>query len=163
MIGVTPADLAKFNLELDAAVLVLQAQAMRKVDTFVQKVYGEIITHSPQWSQNFASNWNYSVGTPDERYTEHSNKREINSLAAAFQRGMQPVVADKLQELASAPLLGWGQTAYFTNATPDDKGGYLLENMENTGNSWLRPVNLVSGHVALINSAVAKHSNDILL
>jgi hypothetical protein len=162
MIGVDPAALAKFQVDLAAAVVLLEAQMALKVDTFARRVYGGIIMNSPQWSQNFASNWNYSVGTPDESYTEHPNKEGMRHTKTPFQRTNDPVVSAKLAELANYPTLQWGQTAYFTNATPDEVGGYLLEHMEKDGKSWLRPVNLLSGQVALINYAVAKHSNDIL-
>jgi hypothetical protein len=162
MIGVRPTDLLKFQVDLAAAVVVLEAQMAQKVDTFARKVYSEIILDSPQWSQNFASNWNYSVGSPDETYRQHPNKEDKITGATAFRRGAPPVVGAKLAELANYPALQWGQTAYFTNATPDEAGGYLLDSMEADGQNWLRPVNLVEGQVALINYAVANHSNDTL-
>lgn len=154
MIEIRPADAAKYLAELDVAFALLEAQMAQKVDSFAREVYSSIVLNSPQWSQNFASNWNFSVGQPDTTYTEHPNKEAMQYSEAPFYRGANPVVSDVISRLNEAPALKWGETAYFTNATPNGYFGYLLDNMEQDGKDWLRPVNLLGGQVALIEYAV---------
>jgi hypothetical protein len=154
-------DLGRFRAELAAELEVLKLKAGKKVDTFSRKVFSDIVSTSPQWSQNLASNWNFSTGKPDESYTESPNKRAMRHSKSPFWLGAEPVVSQTIARMQGKPQVLWGQDVYITNATPDDKGGDLAQNIED-GRVALRPVNLVSQKVALFSYTITKHEHAVL-
>lgn len=152
----------EFKAQVALAMAELRAQAAVKVDKFARTVFSNIVTTSPQWSQNLASNWNFSVGQPDASYTEHPNKHLRSGKGyTVFSRGDEPVVSQTIARMQARPQVLWGQTVYVSNATPDDLGGDLAQNIED-GHIRLRPQNLLGKQVALFQYTAAKHQADKL-
>ena len=152
-VGVRPTDLARFDLELEAALLRVELALSGSFQKIVKQAFTMLVVNSPQWSGNFTSNWNYSVNTPDYSYDEILAKSDPDADRRPFERGRNPAVSRTLQKVANIGSLSWRDKVYITNATPDDAGGSLGSNME-AGTVRLRPVNLIDGKVALISYTV---------
>jgi hypothetical protein len=144
MIDIKTSDVDKFLADLDLGVVVLKQQAATKIDHWARGLFTELVRNSAQWSGNFVSNWNYSVGSPDQSYTRDQNKLENWRGQKPFQRDDPAAVGKALTKMASVAPASWGQSIYFTNATPADDGAYLGDLLVE-GRVKLRPVNLVSG------------------
>lgn len=125
-----------------------------RVVQFSRTVFIDIVVNSPQWSQNLASNWNYAAGAPNYSYIEHPEKKKRRY--TPFQRGDSPVVENTISRMQHVPGPKWGQTTFISNATPDDRGGYLQKNIE-SGTVRLRPVNLVEGQQQLFGYIMDKY------
>lgn len=151
--GIRAADLARFDQALESEFLRVELALSKKFQAVAKQAFTMLVTNSPQWSGNFTTNWNYSVNTPDYSYTPSATKDEASFDRTPFEKGSDPAVAQTLSKVFNLNGLSWRDTVFITNATPDDSGGYLGENME-SGKVNLRPVNLVNGKVALIRYTV---------
>lgn len=152
--NLSKAAIPQFNAEVNAAFDVLEQQVAARMHAFAQEVFRSIVMTSPQWSSNLASNWNFSVGSPDTSYTEVPEKAEAATRRfRPYQLGSEPGVGRAIARMQTVMPGTLAQTIYITNATPDDAGGYLVESLESNF-AGLRPVNLLSGQVHLIDAAV---------
>lgn len=154
MIEVKTSNVDKFLAELDAGVVGLKQQAAARIDTWARGLFTELVRNSAQWSGNFVSNWNYSTGKPDQSYTKDPNKLDTWRGQTPFQRGDAGAVSTAVTKMASVKPANWGESIYFTNATPADDGAYLGDLLL-AGKVKLRPINLVSGQVFMFEQIQA--------
>lgn len=148
---------------MDKAIAELEAEINSRYASFTRAVAKSLIETSPQWSGNLTANWNYSVGAPDESYSQIAAKGAVGAdrLQKAFHSrfggttsgpyyaGHEAAVSHAVTRMNAVKPPTWRDPVYLTNATPDDEGGYLEETIE-SGGVKLRPVNLVAGQIALI-------------
>lgn len=142
--------LLKFESDFAAAWLLFEKELSLRFTNFSQMVFTSLVTGSPQWSGNLTSNWNYSVGSPDESYFEIANKKGSRDSDRIFIRGDDPAKGRAIARMRQVKSPSFRDTVYFTNATPDDEGAYLAETLE-TGAVKIRAANLISRQVALFN------------
>lgn len=154
MISLNTSGLAQFEVELQAAISQLEKEMSDKFTSFTRKVFAELVTGSPQWSSNLAGNWNYSVLKPDESYTRSVLKlAKAHKVARVFSRGEEPIISITLARMTEVAPPAWRDAVYATNATPDEDGNFLEELLERRL-VRIRPVNLLSGKVTLIDYTV---------
>lgn len=161
MISVTT-NLPDFDKQLDAAFSALEVQMSFKFTAFTKEVYKSIVMVSPQWSGNLASNWNYSAGLPDLSYREITEKDLANSkVFQPYQVGSDPAVSTSLAKADGTKMVPWRSSVFITNATPEDKGGYLVNGMSD-GSVKLRAVNLVPAQGAILSFTIEKFKGAVL-
>lgn len=162
MISLSTVGLAEFDKQVELAFVQLEAEMSINFAAFTRKVFMSIVQTSPQWSGNLASNWNYSVKTPNESYTQSSNKQDIpRRTFQPFQAGADPAVSQAIVRMNSVAPPSWRDTVYITNATPDDQAGYLADSIIE-GKVNLRPVNLVPAQGAIFEFTIGKFQEEIL-
>lgn len=132
---------------------------------WTKRVFMDLVVGTAQWSGNLTANWNYSVTSPDPSYDAIPNKTgdsfRIDYPAedfGVFEAGHPLAVAMAQSRMeAVAPPTTWRDPVFFANNTPDDKGGYLEDNIM-AGKVRLRPVNLVNGSAVTLDTIVMKES-----
>lgn len=164
MISLDTSGLVQFEADLETAFEKLEMDMSKRYRDFTRSVFEMIVRNSPQWSANLASNWNYSIGSPDERYSQVYDKgKETSLLDKPFSR-QEPsayAIATTIARMRSQPQPSWRDEVFITNATPADEGGYLAAAME-AGVVKLRPSNLIRGQVALFKYTVAIKEKAVL-
>ena len=153
---------ASFDSELALAFATLEKRMSYRFYLFTHEVFKSIVLTSPQWSGNLASNWNYSVGAPDNSYAEVLEKEGALDLDfRAYSVGANPAVGRSLLRAARADAPTWRQPVFITNATPSEAAGYLVQDIA-VGKVKLRPVNMVPAQGAIISFTVDKFKGAIL-
>ena len=152
-IGVRAEDFAKFEAEVNAAFIKIEAALTLKYHGVIREAFTMLVMNSPQWSGNFTANWNIGKNSPDYSYSEIQAKDDPETDRRPFQRGRAPATVTAMQKLSKLSGVTLADRVYITNATPADTGDYLGNSMLN-GQVNLRPVNLVDGKVALIGYTV---------
>lgn len=122
-------------------------------------MFRDLVTHSPQWSGNFASNWRMTMDSGYSGYTESVAKGMITDRKDARSMGDMDMIAGPLN-YANTTKVDYRQPLYFINNTPlefsEAAGG-----PEVTGEGVthkVRPENLVAGQLCLKSYILAKYS-----
>ena len=115
----------------------------------LRQAFTDLVNGTPQWSGDLAANWNFSIGQPDESYTETPMKYEAAVLHSRYvpkSAGDQTAVRMSLARMeALIDKVSWRDRVHFTNATP------IAEAVE-AQTIYIRPVNLLdSGAVAMVS------------
>lgn len=149
-------DIAGFIRDLDLAFAQLDRDLSSSFAEWTRKVFTSIVYHTPQWSGDLASNWNYSVGQPNTRYLMAPNKTgddpQIDHWRegqGVFYMGHPTHVNMALARMALVAPPTWRDVVYVTNATP------IAPEVEDH-TIKIRPVNLIDGRVAMIQYHVDK-------
>ena len=150
-------NVSDFEKQLASALAVLEVKMSIKYYAFTLKVFKSVVMTSPQWSGNLASNWNYSINSPDTSYSEISEKSgSAMKFFKSFQVGADPAVSRALRKASVGPVPSWRVPVYITNATPTDQmTGSLVQDMAD-GYVKLRPVNMVPAQGAIISFTLEK-------
>ena len=160
MISLSTLQLAAFEEQVALAFVKLEAEMSVNFAAFTRKIFISIVQTSPQWSGNLASNWNYSVKTPNEGY--NSIKPDIPAKGfKPYQVGSDPATGKAIARMSLVDAPSWRDTVYITNATPSDDAGYLAEHIIE-GKVNLRPVNLIPAQGAIFEFTVEKFKDEIL-
>lgn len=141
----------KFVKDLSTAFyLEMERDISRAFEAWTKVIFKDLVMTTPQWSGDLATNWNYSINSINENYTEVANKTaqdmfarfEDTGLAEVYSRGDNPAVASAIMR-ASMIHPTWRDVVYFNNPTP------IADAVENQSIT-IRPVNLVDGRVAMV-------------
>ena len=117
-----------------------------------RRVFDKVLIESPQYSGDFAANWQVSVGVPSTKFTVGVIRPKIKAYADSdgirdfepFKRGDPEAVA-YAKSHAAWPELKLGQTIYISNsAEHDEPYAWAIEN----GKINFRPVNAGADAVA---------------
>jgi hypothetical protein len=131
----------------------------------VLKMFNDLVRHSPQWSGDFASNWNITHDKTGKAYTKYAFKGNTPKNAARQMGDMQAIATPIAR--ANAIRFGYKDIVYFSNNTPISFDG--RSNTVTTVNALdginpqpypkiilpitvkVRPENLVDGRLGLIS------------
>jgi hypothetical protein len=156
MIKVSTSGIAAFNQALSLELARLDREISFIFYRWTIRIFRELVEDSPQWSGDLASNWNYSVGSPDYSYSRSPNKTGDDARVdywrqdqGVFQRGHPNAVLTAMSRMEMVRPPAWRDTVYFANATP------IAPSIPNIK---IRPVNMVNGQVIMIEQVVMRES-----
>jgi hypothetical protein len=148
--------LAEFNRKIEAWQDATRLRVELVAKAYVHEALNYILETSPQYSGDFAANWNVSLGTPNYTFKENA----LNSYKSiwggsagkpfklhneVFGKGSRPAIDYALSRanpvIASYRL---GQKVFLTNAAEHDE--YYAIKIENNTIKW-RPINEGAGHI----------------
>lgn len=146
-----------YRKELNALIVAEFARLNISYQQILRQAFTDLLNGTPQWSGDLAANWNFSIGTPDESYTETPMKYEAASSYSRFvprQAGDQLAVRMSLARMSTViDKVTWRDRVHFTNATP------IAEAVE-AQTIYIRPENLLeSGAVAMISHIRYKYGH----
>jgi hypothetical protein len=157
-------DIAGFRRQLALEMARLDREVSAAYVLWTKRIFMDLVIGTAQWSGNLAANWNYGVKVPDTSYYQIPNKTGDSKLIdhwredqGIFYAGHPYAVAMAQARMQEVTPATWRDPVFFTNVTPDDKGGYLEENIA-SGKVRLRPVNLVNGAAVTLYTIAMKES-----
>jgi hypothetical protein len=152
MIALDMSGLPAFLTACDAELAQFDRAVSREFKAWTVGIFGELVRNTPQYTGQAAASWTYATGEPDMQPTAWANKNENDktwSAAQIFSRGMDPAVGYALAKPARYNV-SWRDRVYFAN--PADIAGQL-----EAQTIYIRPINLVNGHIAMIQHIVDKY------
>lgn len=131
------------------------AIAKRKL---IKDVFTDLVSGSPQWSGNLATNWYIEFSGTKGSYKPDANyKPDDYKSSDRFIVGDDPAVTDTLnRELSKLPHIGWNTDVTIVNYTP-----YAEEVESGKGPGWkaIRKENLKYGQIAMVGYVMTKYKS----
>lgn len=165
MFAITGLDkIGEFRKQIKLEMARLDREVTTTYEGWTKRVFTGLVEGTAQWSGNLAANWNYAVGAPSMRYVQVPNKTGhdkgidyIKQDFGVFFAGHPLAVEEALVRMAGVTVPTWRDQVFFSNETPDDKGGYLEESIME-GKVRLRPVNLINGAAVTLDTILLAES-----
>ena len=160
--------LPDFEKVLGTAVAAMHEAINREYKRQLRIMFVDLVTRTPQWSGNYASNWRITTNPNSSAYTPSPWKgatRRENAGVRGDTRGTATPI--RLTNISLAKV-DFRQPVYFMNNTPtifeEDTGspgvvGYEqpFEGANMASMTKVRPENLIDGQVALASYIVNKY------
>ena len=149
--GVKVTNLSAFDAQVEAWFAAVEKAAAEAAVGLAKRVFDKVLIESPQYSGDFAANWQVSVDAPSSRFTVGVLKPKLHGYADStgihglepFKRG-DPEAITYAKSHAVWPTIKLGQTIYLSNsANHDEDYAWKIED----GTIKFRPVTQGADHV----------------